>query len=65
MRESSVDDTHGELTVEVTERTHTSHEEIYVVLIYVVCQEAFDTHDFDFFTEFRGDLTQKTLTVVH
>ena len=56
--QSSIDDAHSELTVEVGEGAHASHEEIYVVIFNVVGQEAFDSDDFDLVSELWCDLPQ-------
>ena len=54
--QSSIDDAHSELTVEVGEGAHASHEEIYVVIFNVVGQETFNSDDFDLVSKLRCDL---------
>ena len=58
MGQSTIDDTHGELGVEVGKRSDSSHKEVDVVLFSIEGQKSLNCDNFDFVLELRSDFLQ-------
>ena len=64
MTESSVDNSHSELAIEVWERADASNEEIDVFSHGIISEKAINSDDLDFVTDIFSNLCQELLSVV-
>lgn len=65
MSQSSVDDAHSELRVEICKRSDPSHEKVDVILLSVVCQKALHGDNFDLVIELGSDFLKESSAMLY